>query len=296
MKAPKISLVTKFSVVVLLIFGICFVATAFIAQRLLENEAREEALENARLLMDSSTAASVYTAEQIVPLLENQLKYKFLAQSIPFYASAENLNALRRTNPDYSYKEAMLNPMNPRDRASEWEEEVVVQLRDHPSAGGEFVGERESAAGPALYIARPIIVSDKTCLECHSKASEAPKTMVEAYGPDNGYNWKLNEVLGAQIVSIPLSAPQARAHKILVNFMVSILVVFALVYIALNVMVRVLVTRRLIALSRSADEISMGKLDGEAIDIRGHDELSGLAQSFERMRSSLAKALKMLEK
>jgi protein-histidine pros-kinase len=296
MRAPKLSLVAKFNVVILLIFGICFLATGLIADRLLENEAREEALGNARLLMDSGAAAAAYTVEQIVPLLGNQLKYKFLPQSIPFYASAENLNALRRTHPDYSYKDAMLNPMNPRDRATEWEEEVIVQLRDHSTPGAEFVGERETVAGAALYIARPIIFSDRACLECHSNPIEAPKTLLDAYGPDNGFNWKANEVLGAQIVSIPMSAPQTRAHKILLNFMLWILAVFALVFIALDVMVRVLVTRRLIALSRTADEVSMGKLDGEAIDTRGHDELSGLAHSFERMRSSLAKALKMLEK
>ncbi len=296
MKVARISLVAKFNFVILLIFCVCFLATGFIADRLLESEARQEVLDIARLLMDSSTAASVYTVEQIVPLLKEQLKHQFLAQSVPFYAATESLNALRRTHPDYSYREAMLNPMNPRDRATEWEEEVIGQLRDRPSAGGEFVGERETAAGPALYIARPIIASDRTCLECHGEASQAPKTVLEAYGPDNGFNWKLNEVLGAQIVSIPMSAPRARAHKILVNFMLAILVVFVLVFIALDVMVRVLVTRRLIALSRSADEVSMGKLDGEAIDTRGQDELSGLAQSFERMRSSLAKALKMLER
>jgi HAMP domain-containing protein len=296
MKIPKLSLVAKFNVVILLIFSVCFLATGLIANRLLENEAREEALGNARLLMDSSAAASAYTVEQIVPLLQNQLKYKFLPQSIPYYASTENLNALRRTHPDYSYKDAMLNPMNPRDRATEWEEEVIVQLRDHSTPGAEFVGERETAAGAALYIARPIVVNDRTCLECHSNPSEAPRTLLDAYGPDNGFNWKANEVLGAQIVSIPMSTPQARAHKILANFMLWILAVFALVFIALDVMVRVLVTRRLIALSRNADEVSMGKLDGEAIDTRGHDELSGLAHSFERMRSSLAKALKMLEK
>jgi HAMP domain-containing protein len=296
MQAPKISLVSKFNFIILVIFVVCFLATGLIADHLLQNEAREEALANARLLLDSSAAASAYTVEQIVPLLENQLKYTFLPQSIPYYAATENLNALRRTHADYSYKEAMLNPMNPRDRATEWEEEVIVQLRDHPTAATEFVGEHPTATGQSLYIARPIVVNDKACLKCHSNPSEAPKTLLAAYGPDNGFNWKANEVLGAQIVSIPLSMPQARAHKILLNFMLWILLVFVLVFIALDVMVRLLVTRRLIALSRSADEVSMGKLDGLPIDTHGQDELSGLAQSFERMRSSLAKALRMLEK
>ncbi|HEY5101774.1 MAG TPA: DUF3365 domain-containing protein [Steroidobacteraceae bacterium] len=291
----KISLAGKFNVVLLLIFAVCFVATGYIADRLLENEAREEVLQNARLLMDSSTAVQGYTEQQIVPLLENQLKYKFLPQSVPDYAAGENLNALRTTHPDYSYKEAMLNPTNPRDRATEWEEEVIEQLRDQRTGDGEIMGERETATGRALYIARPIIPKTQTCLVCHGMASAAPRTMLDVYGSANGFNWKLNEVLGAQLVSVPMSAPQARAQKILKSFMLAILVIFALVFIALNLMVRSVVTRRLTALSRIADEVSMGKLDAATFDTGGQDELSGLARSFERMRSSLVKALKMLE-
>jgi protein-histidine pros-kinase len=291
----KFSLAKKFNVVFLLIFAACLLATGLIASHLLQNEAREEVLQNARLLMDASTAASDYTVQQIVPLLENQLKYKFLPQSIPDYAATENLNALRRTHTDYSYKEAMLNPTNPRDRATEWEQGVIARLRDAPKTGAEIVGERETGMGRALYIARPILITNPTCLECHSKASAAPRNVLDAYGPDNGFNWQLNEVLGAQIVSVPMSAPEARASKILRGFMLSILLVFALVLIVLNIMVRVLVTRRLNLLSRTADEVSMGKLEDSGFDIGGHDELSDLAHSFERMRSSLAKALKMLE-
>jgi HAMP domain-containing protein len=291
----KFSLAKKFNVVFLLIFAACLLATGLIASRLLQEEAREEVLQNARLLMDASTAASDYTVHQIVPLLENQLKYKFLPQSIPAYAATENLNALRRTHPDYSYKAAMLNPTNPRDRATEWEQDVIARLRDAPNAAGEIVGERETGMGRALYIARPILISNPSCLECHSKASAAPRNVLDAYGSDNGFNWQLNEVLGAQIVSVPMSAPEARASHILRGFMLSILLVFALVLIVLNMMVRVLVTRRLNLLTATADEVSMGKLEDVGFDIGGHDELSDLAHSFERMRSSLAKALKMLE-
>jgi HAMP domain-containing protein len=291
----KISLAAKFNLVLLLISGGCLVATGYIAQRILQGEAREEVLENARLLMDSGLAVATYTSQQVVPLLENQMKYKFLPQSVPAYAATENLNALRDAHPDYSYKNAMLNPTNPRDRATDWEAQVIEQLRDRPSAAGELIGERDAAVGRALYIARPIVLKSHLCLQCHDKASEAPRSLVDAYGSANGFNWSLNEVIGAQIVSVPMSAPKARADKIFKTFMLSILVIFALVFVALNIMVRALVTRRLTALSRIADEVSMGKLDGQIFDTPGQDELSDLARSFERMRSSLVKALKMLE-
>lgn len=50
--------------------------------------------------MDAGTASAAYTVEQIVPLLERDMRRKFLPQSVPFYAAAETLNALRRMYPD----------------------------------------------------------------------------------------------------------------------------------------------------------------------------------------------------
>jgi hypothetical protein len=49
---------------------------------------------------------------------------EFFPQSIPFYASTENFNYFRGQYPEYSYKEAALNPTNPRDRTVDWEADV----------------------------------------------------------------------------------------------------------------------------------------------------------------------------
>ena len=42
----------------------------------------------------------------------------FLPQSLPAYAATEIFSTLRQQHPEYSYKEAVLNPTNPRDRRS----------------------------------------------------------------------------------------------------------------------------------------------------------------------------------
>jgi HAMP domain-containing protein len=65
--------------------------------------------------------------------------------------------------------------------------------------------------------------------------------------------------------------------------------------IALNIMVHHFVTRRITRMSRLADQVSLGQFNEEEFDTRGSDELSALAQSFARMRSSLASAMKMLD-
>jgi hypothetical protein len=54
------------------------------------------------------------------------------------------------------YKEAALNPTNPRDRAVDWEADIINTFRNHPGAAKELVGERDTPTGRSLYLARPI--------------------------------------------------------------------------------------------------------------------------------------------
>lgn len=290
----KLSLATKFNLVFLSIFLIGFAAAGLVADHLLKENAREETLQNARVLMESALATRAYTSGQILPLLQTQLKYQFLPQSVPSYSATEHLNTLLKKYPDFAYKEATLNPTNLRDRAADWEADVVNQLRAKTDLT-ESVGERQSATGPSMYVARPLKIKDGACLSCHSVPDAAPKTMLDVYGRNNGFGWKLNEIVGAQIVSVPMQVPLARANALLHTFMLALLGVFGFIFVALNVMVHFFVTRRITALSAVADQVSMGKFDAADFDQSGRDELSVLAQSFGRMRTSLASALKMLD-
>jgi Protein of unknown function (DUF3365) len=134
---------------------------------------------------------------------------EFLPQSIPFFAATEAFNYFRQHYPAFSYKEATLNPTNPRDRTSDWERDVVDMFRNDASRK-ESVGRRETPAGPMLYVSTPIR-ADMSCLECHGLAVNAPPELLRRYGPDNGFGWTLNDVVGAQIVSIPAQLAQDHA-------------------------------------------------------------------------------------
>ncbi len=204
-------LLLKFNLVFLLVFVLGLAASGTIARKLLQDGAHEEVLDRARLLMENAMAVSSYTANQVAPLLETQMKYTFLPQSVPAYSSTEVLNALRKAHPEYAYKAAMLNPTNPRDRAQDWEEDVIMQFKQDPERT-EFIGQRDTPAGRSLYIARPIKITNANCLRCHSTVDAAPAPLVEKYGPANGFGWVLNEPLGAQVVSVPMSVPLQRAR------------------------------------------------------------------------------------
>ncbi|MDB5950058.1 MAG: Signal protein [Massilia sp.] len=290
----KMSLAAKFNVVFLTIFGIGFIAASAVTDYLLQKNAREETLQNARVLLHAAAAARSYTSTQVLPLLETRLKYEFLPQSVPSYAATEHLNHLLKSYPDFSYKEATLNPTNLRDRAADWEADLVNTLRARPALT-ELVGQRNTATGPALYVARPLQIKSEDCLRCHSVPDAAPKTMLDIYGRNNGFGWKHMEIIGAQVVSVPMDVPLQRASVMLRTYMLSMLGIFVFLLIALNVMVHLFVTRRITQMSKLADQVSLGEFNADQFDVKGSDELSALARSFGRMRTSLTSAMKMLE-
>ncbi|HVK56184.1 MAG TPA: DUF3365 domain-containing protein, partial [Burkholderiales bacterium] len=285
-------LIIKFNLVFIGVFLLGLLVAGRISHTLLQDNAQEEILQNARIMMEAALSTRSYTNVQIKPLLETQMKYAFLPQSVPAYAATEYFNDLRQKFPEYSYKEATLNPTNPRNRASDWEADVVNQFRNDDKMK-EVIGERDTPTGRSLYLARPIQIKAEACLQCHSTVEAAPKTLLDRYGNANGFGWKLNEVIGAQVVSVPTEVPLARANKTFKVFMISLTAVFAFIFIVLNLMLSYMVIRPVTKLSKLADEVSLGNMEAAEFNVSAKDEIGALASSFDRMRKSLVKALKM---
>src|SRR6516225_5369582 len=167
------SLLVKFNLILILCFGIALVPAHLITQDLLQKNARTQIVQHARLMMQTALATRGYTNKQIKPLIAARLDEEFLPQSVPAYSATEIFNSLREKNPEYVYKEATLNPTNPRDRTVDWEADVVNAFRADPKLP-EIVGEREAPLGRALYLAKPIKVVDPGCLSCHTTPESSP--------------------------------------------------------------------------------------------------------------------------
>ncbi len=287
-------LIVKFNLVLLLVFAVGFLATGYVSNRLLQRNAKEEVLENARIMTEAALAVRSYTVSQIKPLLDTQIKYSFLPQSVPAYSANEYFKQLRVKFPDYSYREATLNPTNPANRATDWEADIVHYFQQNPGMK-EMVGVRDAPNGRVLYIARPMPIKDPRCLLCHDTPQMAPRTLIERYGSDNGFGWKVNDILTAQIVSAPMQLPVQRANTALAGFMLSLAVVFAIIFVSLNAMLVLLVVRPVNQLAKVANEVSLGNLEVPDYHPAGKDEIATLADAFSRMRKSLKHAIKMLE-
>ncbi len=286
----------KFNIVLTLVFAAGIGVSAWVSHQLLQRNAKDEVLRNAGLMLEAALAIRGYTVSQVKPHLEAQLAEKFLPQSVPAYAAAETFKALRKKYPDFSYKEATLNPTNPSNRTAEWESDIVNHFRNASVSGGEITGERDTPSGRMLYIARPIQIKDPACLACHSVPSAAPASMIKLYGESNGFGWKHMEIIGAQVVSVPMSLPIHNANEAFKVFMGSLAAIFVVTFIVLNVMLSVMIIRPISRMSGAADKISTGDFNVPEFPSTGKDEISRLGTSFNRMRRSLQKALKLIER
>ena len=105
----------KFNLVLLFVFILGLGVSGYVSHDLLHRNAREEVLRNAGVMLEAALSMRQYTVSQVRDKLA-QKEDEFLPQSVPAFAATEVMNQLRKKYPDYAYKEAALNPTNPRDR------------------------------------------------------------------------------------------------------------------------------------------------------------------------------------
>jgi len=255
-----LKLLAKFNVLLILLFGIGLLFVSQLSRKFLEENAREQMLQQAKLMISSARSTRDYTDQELDPLLKTspEASKRFLPQSIPFYAATVTFNHLRKDYPDYTYKEAALNPTNPRDRADGWEADIIDYFRNHPEEK-QLMGERQTAMGTSIYLSQPI-TTDAGCLACHSSPATAPRNLILTYGKANGFGWMQNEIIGAQIVSVPTAVAEKIAahlyHTLLLYIGATFLATLAVIDLALYYVVIVPLRR----LAATADLISTGDL------------------------------------
>jgi protein-histidine pros-kinase len=286
---------SKFNLMLLAVFALGFGVSGILSYQQLRDNARDEVLSNAGILMEALLAARTWAVKEVGPNLRETEDDEFLMMGVPPYVANKVMEDVKKRYPDYGYREVALNPTNPKDRPADWEARLLTAFRSDPNKK-ELWGVRESNEGPVLYLSRPIQIPSSGCLGCHSTPEKAPPQLVKEYGPDGGFGWKLKEVVGAQIVQVPMAVPIAQANRMFFTFMVSLAGVFLILFVLLDVMLVRLVIRPIGQMSSAADEISKGNLEVSEFSEDGRDEVAALASSFNRMRRSLVKAMAMFNR
>jgi methyl-accepting chemotaxis protein len=283
----------KMNIILLFFTIVGIVITGAISYSIQAKHTKQEALETAAVLMEGAMAIRSYTVAEIRPLLDEIDTQRFLPQTVPAYSALKYVEKLQETYPFYSYKEAVINPTNLANLANAWELGIINRFR------AEFVSElsgiKETAAGQSLYFSRPIQITNPDCLACHSTPDVAPASMIELYGEEHGFGWQLNEIIGAQIVSVPLSLTIARAQREIFIFMGIVAGTYLMIGIIMNLLLNVFVVKPVKQMSDYATEVSMGSLNTPELNFKGRDEISSLSKSFNRMQRSLKSAVAIIQ-
>ena len=289
------NLTTKINLILAATFLLALSLVGVNSYLLTEDNALQQVTDQAELIMQQALAVRSYTANEIRPLANQNNEGQFHPQTVPAYAATQTANLLRESRPNYGYKEAVFNPTNPRDKATPAEEQIINQFIADPDLI-KLVGSQEIDGVKTLYISYPIRIFNPKCLACHSTPQQAPAAMRAIYGDTGGYGWKLNEVVGTQMVMVPYTLPAELARKTFFSFLISLAAIFLLLFLVINITIRKLVLRPVSRLTRMADEISKGNLKSAEIKVSGKDELAEMTVAFNRMRRSVIKIVQLVRK
>ncbi|GAA5159569.1 DUF3365 domain-containing protein [Viridibacterium curvum] len=250
---------TRFGLIIAFCFLLGVSIAGYISYALESRQVREEVTQKAQVLLETALAVRGYTVDEIAPVVKEADAHNganFRPQQVPSYAAQNAMRRLSKQFPDYNYRETSLNPTNINDRASDWEVGLIRAFQSD-SELKELTGQRGNGDSESFYVTRPIRLTNPACLECHSTIDAAPKAMVAKYGGAGGFGWRLNDVVGIQVVEVPVAPARAKAINSFLVTIGSLTCVFILTAAIFLLLLRRHVTRPLEALTRSARDLSL---------------------------------------
>ncbi|MDJ0508237.1 MAG: DUF3365 domain-containing protein [Crocosphaera sp.] len=292
----NLNIATKLNVLLVTIALITIFLSGGVLSLILSHNAEKVVTDKALVLMETMSAVRNYTSTKVNPELASRLETdtQFLPQTVPAFSAREVFEYFREQGgyKDFFYKEATLNPTNLRDKADKFEANIVEEFRLNKSLK-QTSGFRTFSSGDIFYIARPLQVSKESCLRCHSTPDRAPQSLLTTYGRENGFNWKLHEIVGAQMILVPANAIFESAKRLQTSVMGILISCLILAIVLINFFLKVSITNPLKKMAQLAQRISTGDLTRE-FEHPFNDEVGVLAASLNRMKVSLDIAMEML--
>ena len=196
---------------------------------------------------------------------------------------------------NYSYHDAVTNPTNVEDLPGEIEAAIIAKFKATPGLQ-EISGNDLNPIVPFHYIARPLTVTSQSCLRCHSVPERAPLGLIRKYGSRNGFGWKEGEIIGAQVVKVPINDVFREKQQLKQNLLLLIVVVLVALAAVMLFALHFLLVSPLMRFSNVADSASQSPSTVAFPRVGPVEELNRLQRSLERLRVSLLVAMNLANK
>lgn len=304
---PKnFNLSKKLTILMLTILFGGIIVSSFVYYNVLLGNAQNELNTQANILISTMDSVRKYNGDKVTPLLEKQSQEKLLLESIPSFAVRQVFDVLTAAYKDeygaYSYKDAMINPTNIKDKATDEEKKIIDKLsqQDKLVATNIDQGFLMMNGEKYFYTARPIKITQSSCLSCHISLEKSPKSLQALYKEgkytgNQGFGWQLNKVIGTKIIYVPAAQVYRTANR---NFMLVLgifIAIFVLSIFFADLWLKQYVVRPINRITQVAEAVSLGDMEAN-FEKQSNDEVGRLADAFTRMKTSLEIAMKRLVK
>ena len=179
-------------VVFILALGVCIsLIMYFHINSIMESEISQRS----RMLLAQSDAVQDYVKTELRPemfavLPEGRFILKAMSSS---YISREVMVRLNlKDASQYHYRRVAKNARNPSSAPDPFESDLIHFFTRNPHAG---VWENTTRVGGKEYrlVARPVVFK-KSCMNCHGEPDDAPVELINIYGDENGFHYRVDEV------------------------------------------------------------------------------------------------------
>lgn len=289
---------TKVNILLVIVFTFGMLISGVTLSNALQQKAENEVNSKALLLLKMANSVREYTNNNVGTLLAPSLETqeKFIPEAVPSFSIRLVFENLRK-NPEYNnfkYKDAVTNPTNSKDQADPFELGLIKKFNQNAKLKSQ-TGFTTVDGNKLFYSANPLIIKEAKCLRCHSTPEQAPKSQIATYGSKNGFNWKLNIVIGTQIIYFPAQNIFNAAFHSLSMMMWLLIFIFTLILILMNILLKRIILQRIKKMSSVAKKVSTGAMDAN-FENNYQDEIGDLAEAFNRMKRSLEIALNLLNR
>jgi methyl-accepting chemotaxis protein len=296
----------KLTTLMLTIFVGGMIVSSVVYYNILLGNAKNELNTLSNVLISTMDSVRKYNQDKVSPLLNEESENSFLLPSIPSYAVRGVFDILTNSYKDmygkYSYKDAMINPTNLRDKASDEEIKIIEKLSQQDKLAGQNIdqGFLMINGKKQFYTARPIKITQSSCLVCHTSLEKSPKSLQilyeqGKYGANQGFGWELNKIIGTKIIYVPADNVYKIANDNFIIILGVFITIFALTILLATLWLKQYVVQPLNRITQVAEAVSLGDMDVE-FKKHSNDEIGRLADAFTRMKTSLEITLKRLVK
>ena len=291
------SIGAKFSVAVG-VFAVAFSVFVFYrAWSSTRSHLEELTAQQAELALAFDLAIREYVGEAIRPEIQKRIGGdEFIVEAMSTsYVARSVFEKVRREFPGYVLKFSSSNPRNPANEAGPEELAMLDYFRENPDAT-RWVGKLRMDNTECFAVLSPMRVTE-SCLRCHGKPVDAPKSMLARYGDKGGFHRQLGEIAGMDTVAIPLDRVKAALISDATTNLLTLAVLLVLLFGAILMAFRNTVSRRLTAIAGHFRSAATREDDGhlEPVPEQGDDEISVLAHSFNALAAKLRALHESLE-